>query len=77
MKKSSSYVVVRLKTPGVRSARADTLFPEENSQRIAIFNQQREFSARNSARSREILGIRRSARPTVMRTIAGRRSVVG
>ncbi|MFF4135548.1 hypothetical protein ACFY1B_29210 [Streptomyces mirabilis] len=77
MKKSSNYVVVRLKTPGVRSARADTLFPEENAQRIAIFNQQREFSARNSARSRVILGIRRSARPTVMRTIAGRRSVVG
>ncbi|MFE3408990.1 hypothetical protein ACFXMT_11845 [Streptomyces mirabilis] len=77
MKKSSSYVAVRLKTPGVRSARADTLFPEENSQRIAIFNQQREFSAHNSARSREILGIRRPARPTVMRTTAGRRSVVG
>ncbi|WP_217569079.1 hypothetical protein [Streptomyces sp. GbtcB7] len=77
MKKSSSYVALRLKTPGVRSARADTLFPEENSQRIAIFNQQRKFSARNSARDKEILGVRRPARPTVMRPTAGRRSVVG
>ncbi|WP_143138252.1 hypothetical protein [Streptomyces mirabilis] len=77
MKKSSSYVAVRLKTPGVRSARADTLFPEKNSQRIAIFNQQPEFSARSSAWSREILGIRRPARPTVMRPTAGRGSVVG
>ncbi|MFD6995663.1 hypothetical protein ACFWA5_05130 [Streptomyces mirabilis] len=73
MKKSSSYVAVRLKTPGVRSARADTLFPEENSQRIAIFNQQRKFSARD----KEILGVRRPARPTVMRPTAGRGSVVG
>jgi hypothetical protein len=70
MKKSSSYVAVRLKTPGVRSARADTLFPKRNSQRIAVFNQQREFSARN----KEIPGVRR---PAVMRPTAGRRSVVG
>jgi hypothetical protein len=73
MKKSSSYVAMRLKTPGVRSARADTLFSKINSQRIAAFNQPREFSARN----KETLGVRRPARPTVMRPAAGRRSVVG
>ncbi|MFK0020010.1 hypothetical protein [Streptomyces sp. NPDC090798] len=73
MKKSSSCVAVRLKHRVSVQGAPTPIFSEENPQRIAIFNQQQEFFARN----KEILEVRRPVRPTVMRQTAGRRSVVG